>query len=140
MTANTGGSAFPVIPPLNGVPALPHPSYPAPSNGLTARDWFAANAPLMIPTWFDCPKLAIEIAPAVDADKITDHDANKLFCIWRSDPVFDLAEERPELAEFVAQQEAHWTSAREAERRQHEHRYIAWRWRYADLMIEARQA
>ena len=43
MSKDTGGPAFPVIPPC-GVDGLMTSGYPYPSDGMTLRDYFAAKA------------------------------------------------------------------------------------------------
>lgn len=44
MSKNTGGPAFPVIPPLSG--GVSAPGYPFPGEGMTLRDYFAVHAPI----------------------------------------------------------------------------------------------
>lgn len=43
MTKDTGGSAFPICPPVDASGQTPA-GYPYPEHGMTLRDWFAGQA------------------------------------------------------------------------------------------------
>ncbi len=141
----TGGPAFPMIRDMRHSPDWDH------EPGMNLRDWFATHAPTEIPNWFkhepanprarvlSCEE-AVRFAPDFSARTLDEINQAE---DWLRDPFSDPIG-RPELVR------ACWDAMRaiansrnlfESGARQTEaERYIAWRWHYADLMLQRRVA
>lgn len=147
-TKDTGGPAFPVLPPLgpDGTSAV---GYPYVSGGMTLRDWFATHAPTQIPAWFSAgPYQPLPQVPSPhDALKaqagwrqLTDRDQNTLRT-WIADAVFELSDGLAVIG-WGAQKmiDEAMAAAVKIQSQNEAQRYIAWRWAYADMMLKGREA
>jgi hypothetical protein len=136
-----GGPAFPVS---NYVNASGE-TFESNVQGMTLRDYFAANAPAMPDDW-----PAIALACDVPRPKAVDVAASnerlrRAIADYRRDPCFDLEEcgetdaERAELRAFSTAQDAYHDAVREWQQRNRFARLTSWRWAYADAMLRARK-
>lgn len=100
---------------------------------MTRRDYFAAHAPIEIPTWFEHPEPPKNIPPKPDFAAL-DPAHQSIVRDWQEDPCFDLPEELTWYAEkWTAYQKARadWNDENDAAR------FFHWRWYYADRMLVA---
>ncbi len=111
-------------------------------NGITAREWFAAHAPAEPAEWWTPAPFNV---PAPIEPALPEDDQQRRLCYdWKMDPCYELAEEHPELTAFCEAQKAYWTArdARHDASALHvaKQRSIAWRYAWADAMIEGAKA
>jgi len=104
-------------------------------------DFFAAHAPNKIPYWFESAVVfpypsAPEPDPSISDEAIA----------WRKDDCYDLDSmfepNTPEREAAEAYRKAHYkwiVDSSRAEDKNKAHRYFAWRWYYAKMMIEHRK-
>jgi hypothetical protein len=106
------------------------------STEITRMDYFAAHAPTEIPDWYE-PEPEPYDGPPFPAipDNASDED-KKMLAGWLNDPVFDL---EGEYVWFQEAADAHWKACREHGALQRSHRYMSWRWVYAQMMCITRE-
>ncbi|CAB3784613.1 hypothetical protein [Pararobbsia alpina] len=124
-----GGQAFPWCGDLNETPFI--------SLGATLRDYFAVRAPAEIPDWFKhAPATSRPVIPVPHASLTSEQ-----YKEWDGlDEWLELSDVSNEVREFHAKYKAAIDAAYAWDRDQEIARYFAWRWRYADSMLKARQA
>lgn len=134
MNTPTGGAAFPQ-------PTILHPVSARPlihgQDGMSLREYFAARAPAEIPEWFGGPpvrNVARPYCPSEIASEVAE---------WLRDPCYDLDgvfDDEPRQQMAKAYQDATNQYDQEVVVAQGEQviaRYYAWRWHYADQMLNA---
>lgn len=104
-----------------------------PQPGMTLRAYFAARAPEEIPHWFKpvMPEYTGPAGPKLE-DIDNDHD-RKLAKQWMEEETFDLP---PRLQWFEDERRAAEEASAAFAKICEAHRYFAWRWHYADRMVE----
>lgn len=105
--------------------------------GATLRDHFAATAPDM-PSWFHCaPSRPRPVAPSPD-DHLSDEKRKEYRRAMNER--WDDEDISPEVLEFMSKVDEASAEIDKWAQEQRSHKFIAWRWHYADLMIAARGA
>lgn len=125
---------------IENPPAFPghyHPTLPEIKvpKGMTLRDYFAAKAPEIIPTWFKAVLPEKPIEPKHWSSLPENDPFKKDIENWHKDPCYDLPEE-------TAWYQTAWDVFREKrsqwETDCEEAKYFQWRMYYADAMLRAR--
>lgn len=106
------------------------------AEGMMLRDYFAAHAPAEVPEWFQHVPPARDYTPMPKwMDWPEEH--HRALRAWLSDGCYDLPDE---LSAFQEQARQHREDKRFWDARNQAARFIQWRWRYAEMMLEARKA
>lgn len=110
------------------------------NEGMSLRDYFAAHAPDDIPFWFTGPDLPEPPKP-VPPPEIADYVRKWWFDNEPSDLVGFLPDDAPiehhEMADaFQNENVAHCDAIENRRNQLVIRKYFAWRWYYADMMIE----
>lgn len=106
-------------------------------SGLSTREYYAAHAPLEIPEWFDWHEPAAPIQADttpldIEARSILNGWKNKINCGF----VASIEELPTELQSYGAAHLEYLEAIRAHSRECPAGRYFAWRWHYADMMLE----
>lgn len=128
MHSETGGPAFPIV--------TDYGKRMENAEGISARDYFASRAPAEIPDWFQIEPLSA--APHLPSDE---HLTNgqRFEC---EDLRNGIKEEEDVTIEALTYHREYVAAEAELHQWQMEHdaaRYFAWRWHYADMMLEGRK-
>lgn len=105
-------------------------------NHISLRDYFAARAPLEIPSWFRLHRAEKKPAMPSARRELTSEQLDQ----WQG--LGDYLEDDdvdPEVLEFRDRYDAASHAVGAWEEAYERDRYLAWRWAYADLMIAARE-
>jgi len=100
--------------------------------GLNKREWFAANAPVEIPNWFEhvAPEKNIDAYP--DWQSISNEEDRQLCKDWLHDPIYDL----PDYLQWFSDKVKEITKANAEYNRQNTiARYFQWRRYYAETLL-----
>lgn len=132
----------------DGGPAFPRDHASDGHNGMSLRDYFAAKAPTEIPDWFRCSGQPVPSAPTTEQalQQVKGFDSfsysqKDTLRAWLRDPVFDLEADIADIGAAANEIMRLAELDRENVRRENTAaRYYAWRWAYADAMLNARKA
>lgn len=102
---------------------------------MTDLDYFAAHAPSEIPNWFNPNPDTAELPPGFDYKTLQNDEDREAFRAWLM-----ADEDLPDHLSWVKVEFTRLAEARSlaiAERESN--RYFAWRWHYAQKMLDARK-
>jgi hypothetical protein len=115
---------------------------------MTLRDWFATHAPTEIPKWFqwagqpvpDVPIAGLALQQVNGFDSLS-YSQKQTLRAWVRDPAFALEDDIADIGDAAAEIRRQAELTRERILRENDAgRYYAWRWAYADAMLNARKA
>jgi hypothetical protein len=100
--------------------------------GVSKLEFFACNAPMDIPSWFEHVKPEREAINPPLLENIISESDRKTAEGWLYDPIFDLPEH---LAWFQEQYNKYWAAQRKFHVANDQARYFQWRRFYAEQLL-----
>jgi hypothetical protein len=100
--------------------------------GVTKLEFFACNAPVEIPSWFEHVAPKNTISEMYNADDITNEEDKKEIKAWLYDPIYDLPEHLKWFSDRI-EEISHERAAYEV--KNNAARYFQWRVYYAEQLL-----
>lgn len=102
------------------------------SSGISKLEFFACNAPVDIPNWFEHVAPERDISEMYNADDITIEEDRKEVKAWLHDPIYDLPEHLKWFSDRI-EEISHERAAYEV--KNNAARYFQWRRFYAEQLL-----